>query len=299
MSNFRIKVFLSVASHLNFSKAAEELLISQPAVTKNIKEFESELDIRLFDRTGNRIVLTEAGKIVMNYAEEIMALDRKLLFDINTLKQKYAGELRLGASTTIGQYILPPILALFIKQYPDIDSSLINDNTLNIEQALIHKRAELGIVEGCSKNKYLKYIPFVKDEIVAIVHTKQPLASIDEISLSQLKDLPLVLRENGSGSLEVITEALKKQGIKLKDLNILMHLGSTESIKTFIANSDCIGLISINAVSKEIANGEFKVIDIKDFTIARTFFFVYPYGKLSGLAETFMQFSLRYYNQRL
>lgn len=281
---------------MNFTKAAEELYISQPAVTKNIKELETELDAKLFDRLSNNVALTEAGRIVFDYAEHVLELDKKLAFDLSTLKQKYAGQLKLGASTTIGQYILPSILAKFHERHTDIELMLLNDNTEKIERALLRNEIDLGIVEGSSKNNQIKYIPFIKDEIVAIAHTSQPLSEQDEISLSELKSLPLVLREAGSGSLEVILKKLKEQGIRLQDLHILMHLGSTEGIKTYLANSNCLGLISINAVSKEIANGKFKVIDIKDFEIERMFYFIHTHGKLSGLAEMFMRFIQQAHN---
>ncbi len=299
MFNFRIKVFYFVAFHASFTKAADELLISQPAVTKNIKELEIELGVQLFIRTGNSIRLSEAGEIVMQYATDIFDLEKDLQFKLGKLKNKYAGQLNLGASTTIGQYILPVILAKFKQKHPDIDLSLINDNTRKIESALVDNEIELGVVEGCSKNRQLKYEPFMKDEIVAIVHTDQPLSSKDEITVDELKSIPLVLREIGSGTLDVIQSSLRKCSIKMNDLNVIIHLGSTESIKSFLKNSNSIGLVSVSAVSKEILNGEFKIIDIKDFEILRTFYFVYPHGKLSGLSEMFMRFALNLYNQKL
>jgi len=299
MFNFRIKVFYFVAFHASFTKAAEELLISQPAVTKNIKELETELGVQLFIRTGNSIKLSEAGEIVMQYATDIFDLEKDLQFKLGKLKNKYAGQLSLGASTTIGQYILPVILAKFKQKHPHIELSLINDNTRKIEVALADNEIELGIVEGCSKNRQLKYEPFMKDEIVAIVHTNQPLSSKDEITIEELKSIPLVLREIGSGTLDVIQSSLKKCNIKMNDLNVVIHLGSTESIKSFLKNSNSIGLVSVSAISKEIVNGEFKIIDIKDFEILRTFYFVYPHGKLSGLADMFMHFTLNSYNQKL
>lgn len=293
MSNFRLKVFHAVATHLNFSRAAEILFISQPAVTKNVKELETELDVKLFDRISGKVRLTEAGKITLGYAESMLDLDKKLLFDLGTLKQRYFGQLKLGASTTVGQYVLPSVLAKFHEKYPDIALSLLNDNTEKIEKALLKNEIDVAIVEGASKNNEIKYIPFLKDEIVAIAHTSQPLSEKDEINLDELKYLPLVLREEGSGSLEVITDKLKEHRIKPADLNIVMHLGSTESIKSYLAHSNTLGLISINAVTKEIANGEFKIIDIKDLEISRIFYFIHTHGKLSGLAEIFLHFSER------
>lgn len=299
MLNFRLRVFCSVATFSSFTKAAEEMFITQPAVTKNIKELESELGIRLFNRIANKITLTEAGRLLLHYTEHVLVLDKKFMFDLGILKQKFTGDLKLGASTTIGQYVLPPILAKFKNEQPEIELSLLNDNTQRIETALINRQLDLGIVEGNSKNSQLKYIPFIKDEIVAVAHSSQPLFEKDEITLEELKKIPLVLRELGSGSLEVITDKLKKKNVKLKDLNVVMHLGSTESIKTFLANSNSIGLISINAVSKEIANGEFKIIDITDFDIVRNFYFIHLHGVPSGFTEMFMKYSFNYYNQKL
>lgn len=299
MINFRLRVFYSVATFSSFTKAAEEMFITQPAVTKNIKELESELGIRLFNRIANKITLTEAGRLLLHYTEHVLTLDKKFMFDLGVLKQKFSGDLKLGASTTIGQYVLPPILAKFKHEQPDIELSLLNDNTQRIETALIDKLLDLGIVEGNSKNSQLKYIPFIKDEIVAIAHSSQQLFEKDEITLDELKKIPLVLRELGSGSLEVISDKLRKRNIKLKDLNVVMHLGSTESIKTFLANSNSIGLISINAVSKEIANGEFKIIDIADFDIVRNFYFIHLHGVPAGFTEMFVQYAINYYNHKL
>lgn len=293
MSNFRLKVFHTVAVYLNFSKAAELLYISQPAVSKNIKELETELDIKLFERIAGKVKLTDAGRIVLTYAESVFELEKELTFNLSTLKQKYSGRLKLGASTTIGQYILPPILARFHEEYPEIELSLLNDNTEKVEKALLDNEIDIAIVEGSSKNSLIKYIPFVKDEIVAIVHTSQLLSERDEISIDELKTMPLVLREEGSGSLAVITNKLREHGVKLTDMNIVLHLGNTESIKSYLAHSNAMALISIHAVTKEIKNGEFKIIDISNLTVNRVFYFIHTHGQLSGLSEKFLHFTQR------
>ena len=298
MPDFRLKVFHSVASHLSFTKAAAELFITQPAVTKNIQELERELDIRLFERKGSKILLTPAGLILMNYTQQIIGIYKQIDFDFSILKKKFSGSLQLGASTTIGQYVLPPVLAKFYQRFPQIKLVLLNDNTEKIETALIEHRIELGMVEGRTKHKELKYIPFIKDELVPVVHMSQKLADRSEISLSELKKIPLVFRERGSGSLEVIEHELALHKIQLSDLNVAMYLGSTESIKSFLSNSNCMGFISITAVAKEIANGEFKIIDIPDLDIRRTFSFVHRHGKSDGLSDIFMHFALQHYNQK-
>jgi len=293
MSNFRLKVFHTVAKNLNFSKAAELLYISQPAVSKNIKELEAELDIKLFDRIAGKVRMTDAGNIVFEYAESVLQLEKELTYNLGILKQKYSGSLKIGASTTIGQYIIPSVLARFHEEHKDIALSLMNDNTENIEKALLRNEIDIAIVEGSSKNSLIKYIPFLKDEIVAIVHTSQSLAKIDEITIDELRTMPLVLREEGSGSLEVISDKLREHGLKLTDMNIVLHLGSTESIKSYLAHSNSLGLISVNAVAKEIANGEFKIIDITNLEMNRILYFIHTHGQLSGLPEMFLNFTQR------
>lgn len=291
MSDIRLKVFNSVAKNLSFTKAAADLYISQPAVTKNIKELETEFGLRFFERTGSKISLTKAGKILLDYSNQILDIYSQIIFDLNAIKGEISGCLRLGASTTIGQYILPSILAKFHDLNADIELSLLNANTFNVEQELINKNIDLGIVEGKSKNQQLKYIPFMRDEIVAIVHTSRAVIDKEEITLDELKRLPVILREKGSGSLDVISYMLSKHNIGLNDLNITMHLGSTESIKSYLENADVLGFVSIAAVRREIADGIFRIIDIKDLDISREFYFVHPQGQSGGLAELFMRFT--------
>lgn len=288
MFNFRLKVFRSVAINRNFTKAAEELYITQPAVTKNIKELENTLKVTLFERNKSGILLTKAGNILLKYTEEVLELDKKLEFDLGLLRDTLSGNLKIGASTTIGQYVLPAMLAEFRKDHPDTGISLVNNNTLEIENEVISRELDMGIVEGSARKKELKYVPFMNDEIVAIAHTSQPISKTERLTTEELKATPLVLREIGSGSLEVILSKLAESDVKLKDLNILMHLGSTESIKGFLAECDCIGFVSIHAVSREIVKGDFKIIDIDGLEITRTFNFIYPQGQQNGLAETFM-----------
>ncbi len=290
--NFRLEVFHTVATTLNFTKAAEILHITQPAVTKNIKELESSLRIPLFERGKGTIRLTKGGELLLEYTTRMIGEEKQLEYRIGLLRGAFSGELRLGASTTVGQYVLPPVLARFNRKYPDIGISLLNNNTLEIEREVADRELDLGVVEGNAKRKELKYIPFMKDEIVAIAHTSQPLSRKGCVTLQELGSLPLVLREPGSGSLEVITSALAAAGLRAKELNIRIHLGSTESIKTFLANADCIGFVSIHAVSREIVKGDFRIIDVEGVEITRLFHFIYPQGEQNGLAGKFIGFAL-------
>ena len=173
--DFRLQVFQAVAKRLNFTKAAKELFITQPAVTKHIHELEQHFKVKLFDRNGSRIRLTAAGHRLLQHTEELFALYRNMEFDMNSLTSQHSGRLQLGGSMTVAPYIIPPILAGFHQKYRDVQVSLITGNTGEIEQALENKQIDLGIVEGHSRNQSIRYTEFIKDEIVLVSHPAHPL----------------------------------------------------------------------------------------------------------------------------
>ncbi len=187
-------------------------------MTRHIHELENQLKTKLFERSGPKISLTPAGEIVLHHAEQIFDIYRNLEFEINSLSQRNSGKLRLGASTTAAQYILPPILAAFHRKFHNIEVTLTTKNTEEIEHALQHKEIDLGVIEGFSKNSGIKYTEFLKDEIVLVANSKNPLAVTGVVNADQLREIPLLLREPGSGTLEVIAHALKSIGLNLSDL---------------------------------------------------------------------------------
>ena len=297
MFDFRLKVFYTVAKRLNFTKAAEELCITQPAVSKHIQEIESYYKIRLFERNGNKIHLTKAGGVLLHYCNQIFGLYGSLEFDLNALTETFKGKLRIGASTTIAQYVLPPLLADFHQRYEDIQVSLTISNTEQIEQALNNNSIDFGIIEGQSKNTLFKYTEFIHDEIVPVVASSHTLAVQKEISLEQLLSTPMLLREPGSGTLEVIAHALKPHNIKLSDLQCEMQLGSTESIKSYLLHSNCMAFLSIHSILDELENNKLRIVDVKDLNLDRTFHFIQLYGETEGLPELFIEYA-RHYNFR-
>ncbi|HLU90341.1 MAG TPA: LysR family transcriptional regulator [Cyclobacteriaceae bacterium] len=293
MFDFRLKVFYTVARRLNFTKAAEELLISQPAVSKHIKELESQFNLALFDRRGNKVLLSPAGEVLLKHTEAIQDIYRQIEFDLNQIHQAFKGVLHVGSSTSITQYILPPLLASFHRTHQDVKVELFNGNTEQIEQALLEKKIEMGVIEGRSKRREIHYTPFLKDEIVLVCSSKNPLAKKEEIKVSALKDIPLLFREPGSGTREVIADELKEHGIKLSDLKVEMQLGSTEAIKSYLHHSDCMAFLSIHAILKELEAGILKVIEIRKLSIHRNFYFITPQGREGGLPALLMQFLIR------
>jgi len=294
--DFRLKVFYTVALRLNFTKAATELYISQPAVSKHIQELEETYKTKLFERNGSKIALTPAGEILLKHTKNIFEIYREIDFDMSSFINERQGLLRLGASTTISQYIISPVLARFHQKQQDIKVNLLNGNTEQIENALINKEIEIGIVEGQSKNQSIKYIPFLKDELVLVCSTKNPLVKQNEISLEDLKAMKFITRERGSGTLEVIEFALKQVDVKIADLQIEMQLGSTESIKSYLLNSDCFAFMSIHAVDKELKNNELIVLDVENLSIERYFYIITLLGKSDSLSELFIQNIATYYN---
>lgn len=291
MSDFRLKVFLSVAKNLSFTKASQELFVSQPAITKHIQELESCYQTRLFDRQGNKICLTESGELLQKHSERILDDYKRLEYEMHLLHNEYMGELKLGASTTIAQYVLPPLLASFIDKFPQVGLSLMNGNSREVEAALQEHRIDLGLVEGVFRLPNLRYTTFLEDELVAVVRTSGHFSLGDEISPEDLQHIPLVLRERGSGTLDVFERALSIHNLKLSSLNVRMYLGSTESIKLFLEHTDCMGIVSIRSISRELAAGVFRVIEIKGMSMLRQFCFAQPQGQESGLSQVFMQFA--------
>jgi DNA-binding transcriptional LysR family regulator len=297
--DFRLKVFFTVANRLSFTKAATELFITQPAVSKHIQELEEQYKIKLFDRNGSKISLTKAGELLLKHTKSIFEIYREIDFDLSAVINQQQGMLRLGASTTISQYIIPPLLARFHQKMQDIKVNLLNGNTEQIESALLNKEIEIGIVEGQSKNQSIKYTKFLKDELVLVCNSKNPLVRKKEITREDLKAMRFLMREQGSGTLEVIEYALKPFEIKLSQLTIEMQLGSTESIKSYLMNSDCVAFISIHAVSKELKNNELTVIDVKKLIIERFFYIITLQGKTDSLSELFIRNISNYYNLKL
>jgi DNA-binding transcriptional LysR family regulator len=168
VSDFRLKVFRSVAKNLSFTKASQELFVSQPAITKHIQELEAAYQTRLFDRQGSRISLTESGNLLLEHCERILEDYKRLEYEMHLLHNEYTGGLKLGASTTIAQYVLPPLLASFIGKFPQVSLSLLNGNSREIEAALQEHRIDLGFVEGVFRLPNIRYTTFLEDDLGAV-----------------------------------------------------------------------------------------------------------------------------------
>ncbi|MFT4024153.1 MAG: LysR family transcriptional regulator [Flavihumibacter sp.] len=298
MFDFRLQVFYTVAKKLNFTRAAEELFISQPAVTRHIQEIESHFKVQLFERQGSRIKLTTAGKQLQQYAGEVLTRYRQLEFDMGLLTRQHKGAIRIGASTTVAQYVLPPVLAAFHEKFKDIQVTLAIFNTEQVEKALLQKEIDLGVIEGQTKNQQFTYTSFVEDELVLTVNARHPLAKKAAIKPEELLKWPFLLRESGSGTREVLANALRRCGIKINQLIPEMQLGNTESMKTYLRHSQALAFLSVHAIAKELENKELSVVEVKGLKINRTFYFIEPQGQADATADLFRKFTA-HYNFRL
>lgn len=292
--DYRDKVFLAVAESLSFSKAANELFISQPAVTKHIKELENKLNITLFERKGNKVYLTKAGKMTYGYLKKIMQQYEELEFELGRMNDTFKGTLRIGASSTISQYLIPKVIAAFHKRYPKIELFLFNGNSFEMEQKLLKNEIEIVLVENDSSQLNIKYIDFLDDEIVVVTGSQSVYAKLKSISLIDFQKMPIVLREKGSGTLEVIQKHLLKNNIKIDNLNILIHLGSTEAIKCFLCDFDGIALVSEKSIEKELLLKQISKITVKGINFNRKFRVAFRYGHKALSSKLFAEFLFRY-----
>ena len=290
LENFRLKVFRTVAEHLNFRKAAEHLFLTQPAITLQIKALEDDLGLRLFDRTANRVSLTSHGSLLLDYAKKIATLVSEVEQELGADDGKASGELSLGVSTTIAQYVLPRLLGAFLDEHPRVQFSLHSGNTSEIVELLLEDKISLGLIEGPARDRGIHTEPFMQDELVLI--TPRAFGS-DHISREQLMASNLLMREHGSGSRRVVEIALEKAGCRLKSFKKVMNLDSTEAIKSAVEAGLGIGFVSRWAISKELELGALKVAAVAGLKVARDFSLISRTGpEPHGPAAAFRTFAL-------
>ena len=293
MEDFRLRVFLVAAEKLNFTQAAEHLHLTQPAVTLQVKNLEEDLKVRLFDRSARRLRLTPAGEVLLGYARRIAALYEEARRRISDVTDEARGRLLLGVSTTISQYVLPHMLAGFRDEFPGVRVSVVSGNTEAVLRLLVRGEIELAMIEGPPRTAGIKLQKFLDDEIVLIVPAdhrwaakRQPLPPM------QLATMPLLMREEGSGTRDVVEAALKSAGLKLDELNIAMSLDSTEAIKSAVEAGLGVGLVSRWAL-RGAPRGRLAVVPLADLRIRRMLAFAYPQGPVpAGLPGRFLRYAM-------
>jgi DNA-binding transcriptional LysR family regulator len=292
MENFRLKVFRTVARHLNFRIAAEELLLTQPAVTQQIKALESELDTALFTRAAGKVALTAAGTALLPFADKLAALANEAREAVAATTTSNAGTLTLAASQTIGQYLLPRLIAAFLAENPKVQIHILSGNTQQVLESLTTNHANLALIEGPAMRHDVRIEPFMKDEMVCIVPAGHEWAN-EQVTLDQLQQATFITRELGSGSRRIVEQALEDAGIKLRDLHIRMPFDSTEGLLTAVEAGLGIAFVSRWAVRSHLALGTLQVAHFKGLQLGRMFSLATPAGpEPTGLTGAFYRFVL-------
>ncbi|MDA3807281.1 MAG: LysR family transcriptional regulator [Thiomicrorhabdus sp.] len=252
MADRRLQVFHTVAKVMSFTKAAETLHMTQPAVTFQVKQLEDFFNTRLFDRTHNKITLTNAGKVVYDYSDQILELYEKMNSDVREMTGEVTGTLVIGASTTIAEYMLPSLLGAFKKQYDDVNIRLQVGNTDAIVSMVENNMIDLGLVEAPVHNKNLEVDVCRIDEMQLICPKTHPLAKRNKVTVEDFRKYGYITREEGSGSRTVIDSYIREQGLTYSDLKVVMELGSPEAIKMAVESDVGIAIVSRSTLAKEL-----------------------------------------------
>ncbi len=293
MDDFRLRVFVTAARTLNFSKCAEAMNITQPAVSRHIGEIEAAYGLPLFNRSSSGVSLTKAGTLLLKHAETILSAFGKMDYDMRLLADSAKGKLSIGASTTIAMYLMPSVLASFMDTAYGLEISMLSANSEKVEQWLKEGLIDIGFVENASRLPWLHYEHLLDDELVLIAGTERAGFSRESVNIDELRNIPLVLREKGSGTREILSERLAACGLREENLNVVIELSSTEAIKSFVRNSDAMAVVSVIAIRKELADGSLRIVDIDGVEFDREFATVVRRGEFSGLNEKFHNYIRR------
>ena len=266
MNRNHLALFHAVAQAGSISRGAAAARVSQPAVSKQIAELEDALGVRLLDRLPRGCQLTEVGKILADYAARWRSVENDAARAIEEYRGLKRGRLAIGASLTIGGYLLPAVVAEFHRQFPEIELQLEIANTEHIHQSLLAGTIELGLTEGLLESEELESTVFFKDELVAIAPAGHPLLKRNRVMIREICREPFILREEGSGTRAVVERALRRHGLKIKPL---LSLASPEAIKNLVAAGVGVAIVSRLIVALEVQTGSLGIIPLKDLKIER------------------------------
>jgi DNA-binding transcriptional LysR family regulator len=291
MADRRLQVFHAVAKHLSFTKAAETLFMTQPAVTFQVKQLEEHLNTRLFDRAQGRIALTPAGQIAFEYAERILGLSEELDRRLKEMSGQASGPLLIGASMTVGEYVLPQLIGKFKARFPAVVPTLFVGNSEAVQDRVAERTLDLGFIEGDSHLSSLNSEVCCEDELQVVCAPSHQLARESVALPAALIQYPYINREPGSGTRAVIDHYLQKAGVSPDSLNIVVELGSPEAIKGLVATGMGFAIMSRVIVAKELQLAQMVQIPLRP-RLLRNFSVVYAKERFhSRLVAGFLAFA--------
>ena len=292
----QLRIFYSVAKNGSVTLAAKELFLTQPAVSIQIHLLEEDYNVKLFNRSGKGITITEEGKLLLSYAERIFNLSDEMEEALRQMKSLDRGKLKIGSSRTIGSYYLPQLFETFKLKYPDIEIHMDISNSSQVIEEILSFQNDIGFIgiDHFDKNLVLK--PFIKERLVLITPPDHELAHKKAISFRELDGQKMIMREKGSGTVELIKQELIKNKVSVETV---MELGSNEAIKRAVEAGLGISIISNNVVKREKDQGRIKVLHFSDNKdIIRYFYIIYHKDKyLSNLLKTFLDVAGEFSNQ--
>ncbi|NOX20580.1 MAG: LysR family transcriptional regulator [Nitrospirae bacterium] len=300
LDDHKLRVFCTVAETKSFSKASEIIHLTQPAVSLQIQALEELYETKLFDRSSSAVTLTPAGEVLYKYAKHILGLYASAEKEIGELTGLVKGSISLGASTTIGNYLLPKIIADFRKSRPKIKIHLQVGNSKRIVELLNSGNIDIGLVEGEISRQKITTKKLIDDELCLVLPPQHPLAKRKDVSIFDITNEPFILREEGSGTRQVIEKYLSKHGITTQNMKITLILGSTESIKHAVENGMGVAIISRWAALKEAKFGTLKLLSFREEKFMREFTLITQKNEvLSYAAEDFLNYLQSYPYEKL
>ena len=291
MADRRLQVFHTVAKHLSFTKAADALFMTQPAVTFQVRQLEEQFDTRLFDRVQGRIALTPAGVVALEYAERILALSAELESRLREMSGEDTGPLLVGASKTIAEFLLPRVLAEFKALHPGIVPRLFVENSEKVQERVAERSLDVGFIEGESHLPSLAFEVCCDDELQVVCVPSHPLARKPAVAPRSLAEHAYIGREPGSGTREVIDLYLRKAGLGPDSLQVVMEASSPEALKGMVATGLGFTIMSRASVAKEMRLGELAGIPLSP-ALVRHLAVVFPRERMHSRAvDAFVRFA--------
>jgi DNA-binding transcriptional LysR family regulator len=290
-----LETFCCVAHLKSFSKAADDLFLTQPTVSGHILSLEQSLALRLFDRTSREVHLTKAGEVFLKYASKILSFRKELLNALSEFSQGIRGELSLGASTIPGEYLVPKLMGDFKKEHPHFIIRLKIADTKEIVQYVLQDMVEFGVIGAKLNHPSLHFEKYEEDEIIIVAPPDHPMTRKKRVHVEELLKVPWIIREEGSGTQMAVEKALRKKGMSLKQFNVVMEMGSTSSVKEGVKAKLGLAFLSKRAAEEEMSQRLLSQIDVEGIEpISRQIYLVTHRGRtLSPIGMEFLRFLKR------
>lgn len=267
----QLEVFLSVAETGSFSKGAEASFITQSTVSQHVAALERELNVRLLDRTGKGVFLTEGGKILQQHAQRLVEGVREIRRSMDRFNGLEEAHLKVGGSNIPGSYLVPAALPLLVERFPGIRLTLIQGDSAEVLERISREEVEIGVVGGTYRDDRFTFSPIGRDDIRLVVNSRHPWRRRKSVSLEEVAGQPFILRETGSGTGKTVEEALLEAGLDPRSLNVRARLGSNEAVKRAVAEGIGVSFLSLLSIRREITQHELGTVDVEGLSISRQF----------------------------